>query len=340
MKKLIFTGGHHTSALEIAKLLKKENWRIIWFGHRHSMWGDTSDSAEYREVTAAGIKFYNLYAGKFYRTYNPLKLIRIPIGFVQSLLLLLLLNPDGIVSFGGYLAVPTVISGWLLGIASITHEQTVTASWSNRLISRFVKKIALSWPQSARFYPKSKTVITGLPLRQEILDIRNLKFVIPNSIFVTGGKNGSHVINQAIFSALPELLKKYHVIHQTGFRDFKIAQTIKHANYFAFDYDSDRAIEALKKSDVVVSRAGAHITYELGVLAKKCVLIPIPSASHDEQIKNAQALSSQAIVLYQEQLSPSTLVSSIKSAIALHPKILNLPLDGSKRLLQLIKQQF
>src|SRR3972149_2405238 len=146
MKKLVFTGGHHTSALEIATALRNEGWQITWFGHRHSLWDDSSDSAEYREVTAAGIKFYNLYAGKFYRTYNPLKLIRIPVGFIQSLLLLLLIRPDGLVSFGGYLAVPVVITGWLLGIPAITHEQTVTAGYANSVIALLAKKIALSWP--------------------------------------------------------------------------------------------------------------------------------------------------------------------------------------------------
>ncbi|TSC88343.1 MAG: iron compound ABC transporter ATP-binding protein [Microgenomates group bacterium Gr01-1014_16] len=338
MKKLVFTGGHHTSALEVAIALQKEDWQIIWFGHRHSLWGDSSDSAEYREVTAAGFKFCNLYAGKFYRTYNPLKLILIPVGFLQSLLLLLLHRPDGIVSFGGYLAVPTVISGWLLGIPSITHEQTVVAGLANKLISYFVKKIAVSWPESIRYYPKDKTIVTGLPIRPEIITAS--KSQTRNLIYITGGKNGSHVINKAVFSALPKLLKKYQVIHQTGFRDIKIARSIKHANYETFDYDSAKAINSIKEAAVVISRAGAHITYELGVLSKRCVLIPIPWVSHNEQLKNAQALSSQAIILPQNLLSPSTLVSSIKSALALHPVPLNLPLDGTKNLLQLIKEQF
>lgn len=338
MPTLIFTGGHHTSALEIARQLRKEGWKIYWFGHRRSMWGDASDSAEYREVTSAGIKFYNLYAGKFYRTYNPIKLIRIPIGFIQSLLLLLLLHPDGIVSFGGYLAVPVVLTGWLLGIPAVTHEQTITAGWSNRLISRFVKKIAVSWPQSAHYYPASKTVLTGLPLRPEILT--NPKSEIKNLIYITGGKNGSQIINQSVFSALSELLKKYKVIHQTGFRDIRTAKSFNLKNYDAFDYDSTKAIKALQVAQVVVSRAGAHITYELGVLSKKCVLIPIPNTSHGEQLKNAQALSSQAIILPQDRLSPSSLTVAIESAFRLHPEPLALPLDGTQRLLQLIKEQF
>ena len=116
MKTLVFTGGHHTGALEVAKILKNRGWEIVWFGHKHSMWRDTSHSSEYKEVTENGIKFYNLLAGKFHHTYNPLKLIRIPFGFLQTLYLLLKIRPVGIVSFGGYLAVPTVIMGWVLGI--------------------------------------------------------------------------------------------------------------------------------------------------------------------------------------------------------------------------------
>lgn len=337
MKKLVFTGGHHTSALEVARLLQKEGWQIYWFGHRRSMWGDTADSAEYREVTTAGIKFYNLYSGKFYRTYNPLKLIRIPIGFIQSLLLLLLLHPDGIISFGGYLAVPAVITGWLLGIPSITHEQTMAAGWSNRLLSRFVKKIAVAWHQSAKFYPESKTVVTGLPIRPEILVP---KPEIKNLIYITGGKNGSQAINKVVFALLPILLKKYKIIHQTGFRDLKVALKFKHKNYMAFDYDSVKGMDALKSAEVIVSRAGAHITYELGVLGKKCVLIPLPKASHDEQLRNAQILTGQGVILPQSQLSSSTLISAIQSSQSLHPANLNLPVDGTHRLLQLIKQEF
>src|SRR3989304_6333470 len=78
----------------------------------------------------------------------PAIMLRLPLGFVHALYLLLKLRPAGIVSFGGYLAVPTVICGWLLGIPSITHEQTIVAGYANKILSHFVKKIALTWPQS------------------------------------------------------------------------------------------------------------------------------------------------------------------------------------------------
>lgn len=342
MKTLVFTGGHHTGALEVAKKLQVDGWHIVWFGHRHSLWGQTADSGEFREVTAAGIPFIDLKAGKFYRTFHPLKLIRIPYGFFQALYHLLLLKPTGIVSFGGYLAVPTVIAGWLLGIPAITHEQTVVAGWANKLISLFARKIAVTWPQSATSYPKSKVVVIGLPLREDIIRIKNSELRIKNTIYVTGGKQGSHVINEAVFSVLPQLLKKYTVFHQTGFADFPKAQQIKHPSYHPFDFSSSEAISALSKSEIVISRSGAHIVYELGFLGKKSVLIPIPHTSHDEQYLNAKLLADHglAVILPQSQLSPQSLIDAIESARKLTPRKLNLNADAADKLIQLIKHQF
>lgn len=350
MKTLVFTGGHHTSALVVAKeLILQGKYEVVWFGHRYSMWGDKSDSAEYKEVTAAGIKFYDLKAGKFYNTFNLLKLIRIPWGFIQAFYYLLKVRPAGIVSFGGYLAVPTVISGWLLGIPSITHEQTITTGWANKLISLFVKKIAITWPQSAKFYPQSKTVLSGLPLRPEIIEIKKLKVKIKNYkpvIYITGGKQGSHIINQVIFSLLPQLVKKYTVIHQTGsfnlYKDHLTASHFKYPNYIHFEFDSQKAIKALNMANLVVSRAGAHTVYELAVLGIKSILIPIPWVSHNEQTQNAQILvqNNLAILLPESQLTLDSLSSAIHQGLVLNSKSIDLPLDGAQQLIGLIIQSF
>ena len=337
----MFTGGHHTSALEVAKALKNKGWNIVWLGHRHSMWEDTSDSAEYKEVTAAGIKFIDLKAGKFYRTFNPLKLIRIPLGFFQAFLQLVLHRPTGIVSFGGYLAVPTVLAGWILGIPSVTHEQTVVSGWANKFISLFAKKIALAWPDSAHRYPRGKTVTIGLPLRSEILKIRKPKTENRKLIYITGGKQGSQTINKEVFAALSRL-GGYQVVHQTGNLDYSLAQSHLKDGYECFAFDSAKAIAALSQATVVVSRAGAHIVYELGYLGIPCVLIPIPWVSHNEQFLNAQILerNNQAVILPESKLTPESLISSIKLAIKLKPKALNLPVSASGKLIQLIEQEF
>ena len=346
MKRLVFTGGHHTSALEVAKALKGKGWDIIWFGHRHSMWGDKSDSAEYTEVTSAGIKFYDLRAGKFYRTFHPFKLIRIPLGFFEALFLLFSLKPSGIVSFGGYLAVPTVLAGWLLKIPSITHEQTVVSGWANKFISLFVRKVALAWPDSVRHYPPHKSAVTGLPLREEIKKIKNQSSktynLKPITLYVTGGKQGSQTINKVVFAALPELLANYRVIHQTGNLDYSTAQSHQKDGYECFAFDSAKAVSTLSQAAVVISRAGAHIVYELGFLNKLCVLIPITRTSHNEQLLNAQILerNHQAVILPESKLSPQSLILSIKQALQLKPGNLMLPVDASQKLIRLIEQQF
>lgn len=343
MKTLVFTGGHHTGALEAAKMLKGKGWNIVWFGHRHAAWGDKSDSAEYREVTAGGIKFYNLLAGKFHKTYNPIKLIRIPWGFLQASYLLFKIKPAGIVSFGGYLAVPTVIMGWLLGIPGLTHEQTVTQGWANKLISKFVKKVAVTWPENLKDYGV-KGILMGLPLRKEILEAKKSKLKRP-LLFITGGKQGAHVINEAVFSALPHL--DFEILHQTGnnseYKDFAKAKMIKSANYKCVEYlNAGDQIQALVDAEVVISRSGAHITYELGYLGKKCVLIPIPWVSHNEQYKNAQILENagMAVILNQNQLTSENLLLAINQAQKLKPKSLDLITDASQRMVNLCEEYF
>lgn len=352
-KTLIFTGGHHTSSLVVAKALARQGWQIVWFGHRHSMWHDQTDSAEYREVTAAGFNFIDLKAGKFYKTYNPLKLIRLPFGFIQAFLtllkykLILKKQLKGIVSFGGYLAVPTVIGGWLLKIPSLTHEQTVTRGWANQFITPFVKAIAVSWPQSLAAYPPAKTVVTGLPVRPELLELKKT-IHRTKTIYITGGKQGSHTINQTVFSALPELVGQYQLIHQTGSSslnaDYQMAQDLakKYPAYSVFDFDSTRAIAAMAQADLVISRAGAHTVYELAVLGIRAVLVPIPWVSHNEQLHNARLLADhqQAVILPQDQLTVSELVSSIKSAFLLSPKKMTVSTRGLENMLNLIQSTF
>jgi UDP-N-acetylglucosamine--N-acetylmuramyl-(pentapeptide) pyrophosphoryl-undecaprenol N-acetylglucosamine transferase len=170
--KIVITGGHHSSALPVIKELKERdpNITIYWFGHKYSMLKDTNTTLEYRQITQLNIPFYDIKAGKVYKTFNISRLLKVPYGFFQSFALLFKLKPDLILSFGGYLAAPTVFSGWLLRIPSITHEQTLVVGYANKFISKFARKILVSWESSAKFFPKHKVLFTGLPLRQEIFN--------------------------------------------------------------------------------------------------------------------------------------------------------------------------
>jgi len=331
--KLVITGGHHTGALPVIKKLREScpDAQIYWFGHRFSAQGDKNPTLEFHEITALNIPFYSIHAGKFYKTKNLKRLAKIPFGFFQCLFLLIKLKPNAILSFGGYIAVPTVLAGWVLGIPSVTHEQTVVAGWANRLISRVVKKVLISWKESAKYFPKGKTILVGLPLREEINQVKSNSFEVNKdlpTIYVTAGKTGSHVLNEVVGKCLTNLLDHCNVIHQCGdnsvFCDFAKLSEIKAAlgktngRYFLQKFIFNNEIgEVYSKCDLVVSRSGANTTAELLTLKKKCVLIPIPWVSHNEQHENAKILvdAGLGIVLPEKNLSPDTLTAEIDKAL-------------------------
>jgi UDP-N-acetylglucosamine--N-acetylmuramyl-(pentapeptide) pyrophosphoryl-undecaprenol N-acetylglucosamine transferase len=326
--KAVITGGHHNSALVIAQRLRKEGFTIYWIGQKTSMAKDKNESAEFREVTKNKFSFYDLKTGKFYRTFNPFVLAKIPLGFFKALIFLLKIKPQIIISFGSYVAVPVVISGWFLRIPSVTHEQTQTGGWSNKAISPFVKKIFLTWKKTDPVFPSHKIEYTGLPLRKEISIKKTKKFDFPQNLptlFIIGGKQGSHIINNQIFRALPQLLTKFNLIHQCGItsthNDFQKAINLRKAlnpklrqRYKIDDYiDSNEIGAAFRNSHFVLSRSGAHITQEIAALGKPAILIPYPYVPCLEQQKNAEILESKGIakIISQNDLTANLLLKTI-----------------------------
>lgn len=332
--KIVITGGHHSSALPVIEILKKTypQIEIYWFGHKHSLMGDKNATLEYIEITSLNIPFYEIQAGKVYRTFNLKRLLKVPFGFFQSLFYLIKLRPDMIMSFGGYIAVPTVIAGWLLGISSITHEQTMVTGYANKVISHFARRILISWPQSAKFFPKDKVVYTGIPLRSSIFKVTSTSFQSPNNlptIYITAGKTGSHKINQCVLQAMPDLLKFCNVIHQCGdyseLNDYthlqeaysKISANINGKYYLRKFVLESEIGEAFNTAQLVVSRAGAHTISEILALEKPCILIPIPWVSHDEQVVNSRAIKDLGLaeVIAEDLLNSSVLVECINGML-------------------------
>lgn len=333
-KKLVITGGHHTSALPVIKLLQQlyPDLNLTWFGHKATLLNETATTLEYLEISALGIDFVELHAGKLYRTYNLKRLLKIPFGFVQAFWLLIKIRPVLILSFGGYLAAPVVIAGKLLGIPSITHEQTVTLGYANKIIAKFADKIMISWPSSAVYFPKAKVVYTGLPLRSEITTVLSTNFSKLNpklpTIYITGGKTGSRVLNFAVLEALKDLLTMANIIHQCGtssLYDYVGLLTAKYSNlksssvtkgiYYPTTFVTLNEIgEVFAKCDLVVSRAGAHIVCEILALEKPSLLIPIPWVSHNEQTENAKLVKTSGLgeIMLESDLTPANLTSQVE----------------------------
>ena len=333
-KTIVFTGGHHNSALVIAEQLKREGWQITWIGHKFAAGGDKNVSAEYQEVTAAQIPFYELKTGKFYRQLNPFTHIKTLFGFLQAFSYLLRLRPRLIVSFGGYLAVPVVLAGWLLRIPSLTHEQTVVAGWANRAIAPFVDKIFLTHASSLSSYPKKKSLVVGLPLRPALFDPSLKKKFTTKLLYVSCGKQGSHLINQTLFPIIPQLVKRFTIVHQTGAstinRDLDKARRLREPlgdlagrYHYAPYFFAREAASYLQSAAVVVSRAGAHLTYELSLLQKRTVFIPISWVSHNEQLLNAveAAKVAPAVILAESELTPESLLAAIEKVEKMKPRV-------------------
>lgn len=324
--KIIIIGGHHISALVLAKYLKKRGHQVYWFGTRYPRWPEKTEGLEYRQVKAENLPFIDLKAGKFWE--NFWRWWRIPFGFFQAIWYLSKLKPDLIFSFGGYLAVPVVTGGWLLNIPGITHEQTRTAGLANRFLQYFVKKIYLTWPESKKFFNQKKIVVVGLPVRQEIVNQKKTKLFnnqLP-TIFVVGGRQGSHSFNLAVKEILPKLLPAYNLVHQCGDvlsgRDYDELKIVKEklpldlrkryllSNFF----DDKKMAEILGAADLAVSRAGAHIVYELAFSGKPAIFVPLPFSFAKEQLENAKLFTQNeaGIIISQEQLNGELLLQKIR----------------------------
>lgn len=348
---IVFTGGHHNSALVVALYLKKEGYQIAWIGHKFAAGGDKNVSAEYQEVVRNNIPFYELKTGKFYRQYNPFTHLKTAFGFLQALFLLIRIRPKFIISFGGYLSVPVVIAGWFLHINSVSHEQTVVAGWANRAITPFVKKMFLTHSSSRASYPAEKAVVVGLPLREELFDLKLKQKFKPKLLYVSCGKQGSHLVNSALFPLIPELIKHFSVVHQTGAntqtRDLDKARRVKESlgelsgrYHFASYFFAKEAATYLQSAEVVVSRAGAHLTYELSALQKRTVFIPISWVSHNEQLLNAKeaARITPAVILEEKDLTSETLLAAINQVAKMKPnkKVMPDPLSATKKIVDVI----
>jgi len=160
-KKIVVTGGHLTPALAVIEKLRQDGWQIVFFGRKHALEGDPAVSVEYKILKEQGIPFVNLTSGRLQRSltrYTISSLLKIPLGLIQSFYYLLKFKPNVILSFGGYLALPVALAGWILRIPIVTHEQSVIPGLATRIITHFAKKICVSWPQTMEMLKETSSI--------------------------------------------------------------------------------------------------------------------------------------------------------------------------------------
>jgi UDP-N-acetylglucosamine--N-acetylmuramyl-(pentapeptide) pyrophosphoryl-undecaprenol N-acetylglucosamine transferase len=316
--KILITGGHYSTALAIIDKLKNQS--IVFVGREYAVNNDIEKSLEYKEIIKRDIKFISLNTGKISRelSFKAIsQLFKIPQGFVNAFKIINKEKPDVVLSFGSYMAVPICFASWIFKIPVFIHEQTIKPGLSNQILSLLSKKVFVSFPQALKYFPDNKSILTGNPVRNSLFYPAK-QFDIEKNLpvlFITGGSLGSHSINNIIKKNIKYLLKKYIVILQTGsareFDDFtsfeKIKKTLPDSLrknlYIKKNFIDKEMAFIYSVADLVLSRSGANTVFELIVLRKPCILIPLPWAVRNEQEEHAKILKKAGVceIFYQNE---------------------------------------
>lgn len=319
MKKIILTGGgtagHVTPNIALLPTLLQNSYEISYIGSYKGI--------EKELIEAENIPYYAISSGKL-RRYLDLKNLSDPFkvikGLGQSIRLMRKLKPNLVFSKGGFVSVPVVLAAKFCHIPVIIHESDITPGLANKIAIPAAKKVCCNFPETLKYLPKEKAVLTGSPIRQELLS-GNAEYARSYCHFhsekpvllIIGGSTGSKVINDAIRAQLTELLKKYQIIHLCGKGNLD-NQLINTDGYAQFEYISQQLKDMFALADIVISRAGANAICELLALHKPNILIPLSAAaSRGDQILNAKSFEKQGFsyVIEEENLTAETLLTGI-----------------------------
>ena len=230
------------------------------------------------------------------------------------------LKPDVVFSKGGFVTVPVVIAASKKHIPTFIHESDMTPGLANKISLPFATKVCCNFPETVSHLPEDKAILTGTPIRQELLEgspekalaftgLSNKKPVI----LIIGGSLGAAAVNEAVRKVLPELLKDFQVIHLCG--KGKVDETLTNIKgYVQYEYIKQELADLFALADLVISRAGANAICELSALNKPNLLIPLSArASRGDQILNARSFEQLGYskVLEEEELTDNTLLLSL-----------------------------
>ena len=243
-------------------------------------------------------------------------LLALPRSLVHARRILKRFVPQAVLGVGGYASGPVCLAARTLGVPTAIHEQNSYPGLTNRLLCRIVDRVFISFEESRSGFPAGRLVLTGNPVREELLRVepRGIDPARPLSVLVVGGSQGARVVNTAVADALV-LMKdrgmEVRVVHQTGDADYERVlglYTERGLQGVVTPFIEDMA-GAYAGADLVIGRAGASTVTELAALGKPAVLIPLPHAANNHQVTNARALADDggAVLLLQEDLESSTL---------------------------------
>lgn len=352
MKKIVMTGGgtagHVTPNIALMPALRDAGYDIEYIGSYNGI--------EKNLIESLGVKYHGIASGKLRRYFDiknfsdPFRVIK---GYGQAISLMRKIKPDVVFSKGGFVSVPVVLAAKFCHVPAVIHESDITPGLANKIAIKGAKKVCCNFPETLKYLPSEKAVLTGSPIRKELFNgnpQNALKLCnFPNHdkpvLLIIGGSLGSKIVNEAVRKILPELLDNFYVIHLCGKGnlDNSLTGTI---GYAQFEYANEELTDMFALADIAISRAGANSICELLALHKPNILIPLSAAaSRGDQVLNAKSFKKQGFsyVIEEENLTESTLLDAVKDVYSNRSKYINAmsqsgQMDSIGTILQLLEE--
>ena len=311
MKRIVLTGGgtagHVSPNQALIPLLLAEGWEIHYIGTKNGIERTLIEPTE-------GVTYHAVSSGKL-RRYFDLKNFtdpfRVIAGAFQSFSIIRKLKPAVVFSKGGFVSVPVVVGAALCGVPVVMHESDITPGLANKLCKPFAKAVCTTFPECARLLG-DKGIETGTPLRAQIFSGTRERGLALSGfsgerpvLMMIGGSLGAQTVNAVLREALPELTKRFDVLHVCG----NIAPELEGMpGYRQFEYLTDELPDAFACADILLSRAGSNSLSEILALHKPALLIPYHSGRGD-QVLNANSLKARGLahVMLQSELTAQSL---------------------------------
>ena len=314
------TGGHIYPALSVAECLGDDE--LLYVG--------TADGPEAAIVPKHGVSFRSVPARKIGRRATPGTLSAAAVsvwGVARGAALLRSWRPDVVLGTGGYASAGIMFAAGLLRIPTVVHEANAVPGRVNRLLARLCTRVAITYETSSSYFPAGKTILTGLPVRRDLIDAdpaqaRNEYALDPVRpvLLVSGGSGGAETLNRAVIQALPELAQLgIEVVHQTGrahYEGVRSSLADIPSFYRPVPY-VDNMPSLLAACALIVCRAGSSTLAEVTALGLPAVVVPYPFAVADHQTGNAQALADAgaAVLVRDVDLSGGVLAEQVRSLL-------------------------
>jgi len=328
------TGGHLFPGIAIAEEFKGRDTvnEVLFVGTEKGIEARVLPKLGWslRFISAEGIKG----KGVFAKIRAVLKLVP---GFFESIKIIKDFKPEVVIGVGGYASAPLLLAARFSGIRTAVHEQNALPGLTNRMLGKVVERVFVTFPDSASFFPEGKVVVSGNPLRKEIVEglqgsgvstLKGIKGQYPKghkgpegkkpTILIFGGSAGAHRLNMATLEMIGQINDpdRWKIIHQTGEKDYKEVKE----GYIKADWQADvrpfiyDMASVYSDADLIICRAGATTVTELAAAGKPAILIPYPFAADDHQRVNAESLvkAGGAMMLLEKELTGERLAAEIE----------------------------